>query len=229
MAPTTSYSQLGQDIKVIERCNYMRCGYFVEVGAADGIQLSNTYKLEQEYEWTGICIEPNPETFQKLQKNRKCRTISAVVSDIPGQSVEFNIAEDHLYSGIVSTIDKHKSSLDGGQRMTRQTRSLTGILAECRAPFVIDYLSLDTEGSEELILRGVDFETYQFNEIHVEHNFQEPRRTNMGRLLENNDYVFVGPNNFDDIYIHKHYLSKLKKINIKVPELLPSSLTGKLE
>lgn len=65
---TRSMSQLGQDLWVLEQTNYKRGGYFVEFGATDGVMLSNTWLLEEEFGWTGLLAEPNPKFFAKLKK-----------------------------------------------------------------------------------------------------------------------------------------------------------------
>ena len=65
-----SYSQLGQDLEVIKFYNNKENGFFIEIGASDGIILSNTYLLETQYKWKGICYEPIPNNFKKLVKNR---------------------------------------------------------------------------------------------------------------------------------------------------------------
>ena len=54
-----SFSQFKQDLHVLESYNYKKNGYFIEIGASDGIRLSNTYLLETKYNWKGICVEPS--------------------------------------------------------------------------------------------------------------------------------------------------------------------------
>ena len=61
-----SRSQLGQDLTVLKFYNNKRDGYFIEIGASDGIKLSNTYLLESQYGWKGICVEPIPNNYNKL-------------------------------------------------------------------------------------------------------------------------------------------------------------------
>ena len=58
-----SYSQLGQDLKVLEFYNNKLDGFFIEIGASDGINLSNTYLLEKNHNWKGICVEPIPNNL----------------------------------------------------------------------------------------------------------------------------------------------------------------------
>lgn len=60
-----NYSQIGQDIEVLKFYNNKHRGFFIEIGASDGITLSNTYLLEKNYNWKGI-----PEHFLRLCANR---------------------------------------------------------------------------------------------------------------------------------------------------------------
>jgi hypothetical protein len=75
-------------------------------------------------------------------------------------------------------------------------------LEKYNAPLFIDYLSIDTEGSELEILKSVDLQKYKFGLIDVEHNYQEPRRTQIRELLTLNGYEFIRQNKFDDCYKH---------------------------
>jgi len=59
-----SYSQLGQDLEVLKFYNNKENGFFIEIGASDGLNLSNTYLLETQYKWKGICCEPIPNNFK---------------------------------------------------------------------------------------------------------------------------------------------------------------------
>lgn len=195
-----SRSQLGQDIMVLKALNNKQNGFFVEVGAADGIHLSNTFLLENEYNWKGICVEPNTEFFESLKKNRKCQVSNACLFETAGLSVEFN--NHHLYSGIVECVDHHTHTLNSGRRETKTTSTLSDVLDACEAPLFIDYLSLDTEGSELSILKGVDLTKYTFGILHIEHNHVEPRRSQIKTFLIDNGYVFVGDILIDDIYMH---------------------------
>ena len=78
------YSQAGQDIWVAKKFEYKKNGYFLEVGAYDGIQTSNTYFLEKELGWSGICIEANPSVFNSLALNRKSLNLNVAVSNYQG-------------------------------------------------------------------------------------------------------------------------------------------------
>ncbi|MDA9981739.1 hypothetical protein N9H39_03180 [Gammaproteobacteria bacterium] len=62
-------SQAGQDRWVVETLKGKKNGFFLEIGASDGVNLSNTYALERELGWTGCCVEPNPMDYAKLRKD----------------------------------------------------------------------------------------------------------------------------------------------------------------
>lgn len=90
-----SVSQLGQDLWVLEQTNYKREGFFVEFGATDGVLLSNTYLLEKEFGWKGICAEPNPKFYEKLKENRNCIVSDACIAGKTGETVNFILAEEY--------------------------------------------------------------------------------------------------------------------------------------
>jgi FkbM family methyltransferase len=199
-----SYSQIGQDLAVLKYYNNKRNGYFVEVGASDGISLSNTYLLEKDFDWKGICVEALPTKFKQLCKNRPTAVcVENAVFSQSGLTVKFDIANSFdMLSGISSYISERWIT-DVKQNCTIidvTTISLTDLLKNANAPAFIDYLSLDTEGSEFEILKTHDFSKYKFGLIDVEHNYIEPTRTNIKKLLTTNGYTYIGENKFDDCY-----------------------------
>ena len=200
-----SYSQLNQDINVLKFYNNKKDGYFVEIGAADGIKISNTYLLEKEYNWKGICIEPVPEQYEKLVNNRNCICENVCVYSDSDLELEFAICDENsLLSGLYSHIDHHKNIVDNNKKIfNSKTKTLTDILHMNKSPNFIEYLSIDTEGSELEILKGIDFNKYKFGIIDIEHNYIEPRRTQIKELLLNNNYEYLKENDWDDVYIYK--------------------------
>lgn len=211
-----SFAQLGQDLDVVNAFGGLREGYFVDVGASDGITYSNTYLLENAYGWKGICVEPVPEEYQKLVQ---CRPGSICVGspmlDVSGKEVLFRVSEQYsdadnniirgtLLSGIEDYLKAHPSAQEG-KPLTMHTQTLTEVLDRYEAPAVMDYLSLDTEGSELLILQGLDWKRYTFRLIHVEHNLIEPNRLHIREFLEGKGYRFVRQNQWDDEYEHTVY------------------------
>jgi FkbM family methyltransferase len=201
-----SYSQLGQDLEVLKFYHNKKNGFFIEIGASDGITLSNTYLLETKYNWKGICVEPIPKKFELLSKNRpNSLCCNKAVYNKSDKNVIFDIANNYdLLSGISANIDSHKHEVDCNKtQITVTTISFNDLLEIVKAPLFIDYLSLDTEGSELEILKSVNFKKYTFGLIDVEHNYVEPRRTQIRNLLKSNGYEYIRENSWDDCYKHK--------------------------
>ena len=145
------YSQSGQDKWVCDFFNYKKNGYFVEVGAYDGIQTSNTYYLEKELGWNGICIEANLEIFKILKQNRQSNNINVAVSSNKGLC-NFNGDRINTFGHVV------------------ECDTLNSILYNNSCKQKIDYLSLDIEGMEYEALKSLDFNYWYIKLITVEHN-----------------------------------------------------------
>jgi FkbM family methyltransferase len=204
-----SYSQIGQDLEVVKFYNNKQNGFFIEVGASDGITLSNTYLLETQFNWKGICCEPIPKNFEKLVKNRKNSVcFKEAVYNQSGLILTFDIANKYdLLSGISTHIDKYRKDVNANKTTIQvQTITLLDVLDRANAPSFIEYMSLDTEGSEFEILKNFDFGKYTFGLIDVEHNFIEPRRTEIRNLLASKGYIYKGENRWDDMYVHSSVL-----------------------
>jgi FkbM family methyltransferase len=200
-----SFSQLGQDLAVVEFYKQKEGGYFIEVGASDGIELSNTFLLETKYKWKGICCEPIPIRFEKLVKNRPNSVcFNYAIYNQSGLNLTFTIANTFdLLSGLSQHITAHKTQVNSNKTdITVNTLTLTDVLDKANAPEFIEYMSLDTEGSELEILKSFDFSKYTFGLIDVEHNFAEPIRSQIRSLLLSKGYVYKGENQFDDMYKH---------------------------
>jgi len=197
-SPTAS--QLGQDYWVINQVfNRKREGFFVEIGAHDGIELSNTYLLEKRYKWTGLCIEANPETFNILASNRDAVCLN-ICLDSEEKEVQFRAGG--MMGGIVDTgLDNEKSNRFRNDLLTLNTRTLESVLDDQEAPAIIDYLSIDVEGAEERILAAFDFERYTFIAITIERPSEF-----IQKLLKQNGYILVKHiPNLDYFYIHQSH------------------------
>ena len=151
-------SQIGQD-KYISDVIFKnkKSGFFIELGAADGERISNTFYFEKELGWKGVCIEPNPEYKDSLIKNRTCELCFDPVYSTSGKCVDFDVVNNGELSGMTEHIDSNIYNM-GYTKQTIQltTRTLTEILDSINAPTYIDYLSLDTEGTELEILKGLE-------------------------------------------------------------------------
>jgi len=178
--------------------------YFVEFGATDGITMSNTYIFEKRFGWDGLLIEPARVWKSRLIANRSSDFDFRCVFNATGQKVEFNESENAVYSTIqnFSKIDTHAQERITGGKYIVDTVTLNDVLENHNAPKIIDYLSIDTEGSEFTILNSVDFNTWSFKVITVEHNYTSQRAL-IYELLTLNGYKRVLENIsfMDDWYV----------------------------
>jgi len=99
------HGQLLQDELVIKLLNYKRNGYFIDLAANDAVGLSNTFALERDYDWNGLCIEPNPEYWYRLAF-RKCQTVGAMVGKNNDEEVSVVFNKKHLAGVYVASMIK---------------------------------------------------------------------------------------------------------------------------
>lgn len=198
-----SRAQLFQDLFVLFSLSQKREGFFVEFGATDGVELSNTLLLERSYNWNGILAEPAKCWHKDLMTNRHCVIDTRCVWTESGKVLEFNEVTDRELSTITSysNQDGHSGSRRMGKTYPVDTISLDDLLSSNDAPNRIDYLSVDTEGSEFEILRAFDFQKYDVKVITVEHNFTMNRDA-IHSLLESRGFsrVFEKFSMWDDWY-----------------------------
>ena len=189
-------SQLGQDDWVLSKISTP--GYFVDIGASDGITNSNTFKLEAAG-WNGLCVEPNPIFFEHLANNRKCQVSYNAVYTISNQWLELVMAgELSTLSGYVDA-DSHAKERQNKPSEKVITKSLDDLLKYYDVPKRIDYLSIDTEGSELDILSAFSW-SYDIQLITVEHNYSKNRDSIRDLLIEKGYQRVDLPSQWDDWY-----------------------------
>lgn len=204
-----SYSQIGQDLFVAKHFKFKKRGFFVEIGVGDGINLSNTYLLEKKYNWNGILCEPNPDDHKSIKINRNCFIEKAAAYSKSNLQLEFNICKMKELSGI----KKHMETSDSIHAkniikvINVKTISLNDLLKKYNAPKKIDYISLDTEGSEFEIIKNFDFNDYKISLWSIEHNSMyrsdgEQYLLKLKTHMKLKNYTFV-PNQFDSYFIHE--------------------------
>lgn len=202
----TSRSQILQDLWVCYELNEKRDGFFVEFGATNGLTNSNSWLLEKRYGWTGVLAEPNPVWRTDLLKNRSGARIDLrCVHAYTGRTVAFTATDnsDPELSCIseFSRMDHFAPVRAKGAELLVETVSLNDLLAQHEAPAEIDYMSIDTEGSEYVILSEFDFKRYRPQLLSVEQNpTTEPL---IQQLLERHGYVrvFDGFSQWDGWYV----------------------------
>jgi FkbM family methyltransferase len=155
-------------------------GYFVDIGAYDGVSISNTMFLE-ELGWSGICIEPHPKVFERLISNRNCRCVNCALW-YEDTTVDFLSLTGYteMLSGIKQSYDERHynrilSELNsyGGHKEIIKIEAKKFDKLDINKK--IDFLSIDTEGSELEILSTIDFNLYEIKVICIENNFYEQR------------------------------------------------------
>lgn len=202
-----SFSQHGQDRFIYERFfkNASNPGAFVDVGAYDGVTFSNTLLFER-IGWSGICIEALPSVFDKLKAARSSVCVLCAVADRSGTGtfleVDMPSGFEKMYSGLKANFDRrHRKTIQQWGQNPKEIevpiRTLAELLREYRIERV-DYLSIDTEGSEWKILRGFNFRAFDVRVISVENNYQDHK---IRKHMFDNGYrlahVFA---NIDELY-----------------------------
>lgn len=209
-----STSQLHQDLFVLSQFSFKRNGYFVEFGATDGISLSNTYLLEKHFDWKGILAEPAKVWHESLKHNRTSTIETECIWSESGKTFRFNevrgvSGHDHALStlSMFNQSDNHRKTRKRGQEYEVRTLSLIDLLKKYDAPKSIDFLSIDTEGSEYEILSNFDFNQYDIAIICVEHNYTD-LRPKINKLLSEHGYELWHPelSLWDDWYVRKSAL-----------------------
>lgn len=199
-----SHSQFLQDLWAAYELRSRREGFFVEFGGADGVRASNSLYLERELGWTGIIAEPARIWQPMLRRNRRCSIDARCVWRRSGEVLTFNQPAIALHSTIdsYSSADGHAATREEGERYPVETVSLIDLLTSWDAPRRIDFLSLDTEGSEFDILEAFDFSAYDVRLITVEHN-HTAQRQRLFDLLTSQGYrrKFEKLSNVDDWYV----------------------------
>lgn len=190
-------SEIGQDKWVAEvMFPGITDGVFLDVGSGHGQIGSNTRALEDKG-WTGICVDPFPVAME----GRTCQMVKEVVSDTAGQKVQFH-THDGL-GGIADTLGKWKAEASKAPAVELTTVTLAEVLARTNAPSFIHFLSLDIEGAELAALRGIPFDKYRFGAMAIEHNEEEPKRSDIVTFLEAHGYRRVHTYKQDDFFAPK--------------------------
>ncbi len=205
------YSQFGQDRFLDQQIfKGKKNGIFVDIGAYDGITSSNSYFFEKHRNWTGICIEPTPDAYEKLKKNRRAKTINGCVWKKTGPALFLKVmypdGTAHELSGLLESYDR-RSFKALKEYWTREHKYIIKeITVDCfsfnhlcaQAGYkAIDYLSIDTEGSELTILQSIDFTKFTIHIIGVENNYNEPT---IKQFLATKNYRFITRIGVDDFY-----------------------------
>lgn len=207
--PGPCFADLRQDILALAVTEFKRDGFFVEFGAMDGRKYSNTYLLEKDYGWQGIVAEPGRIFHWDLKRNRNCKIDLRAVAGESGHRLRFKETNTQLgLSGLIDYFDPQEyhartRANSQGAIYDVETVSLNDLLDFYQAPTYIDYISMDTEGSEPAILKSFDFSKRKVGLWTVEHNWFERSRQEIYDLMTNNGYTRILPeiSTIDDWYV----------------------------
>jgi FkbM family methyltransferase len=193
------YSQHGEDFLLWSLFSDRSNGFYVDVGAFDGKHLSNSYSFELAG-WSGLCVEPHPEYYSHLKRNRpRAIAIRAALGGPDAQpTTDFYSEPLGLLSGVHAKdaawvrprYTMRQMDFPGFQRVTVPSSTLACLLDTYATPKTIDFLSLDTEGTELAILKGVDLDAYHFRCIVVEAN-TEPDACALENHLSTHGYFMA--------------------------------------
>ena len=207
-----SASQVSQDLFVFYFAKNQKNGFFIEIGACDGVKFSNTYMLEK-VGWNGIICEPSKYWHMRIKK-RNCMINKKAVFSESGTKIKF---DEFPTSPELSGFNKYLDNDDNKEIRSKgykseafqtyhvETITLNDLIAENTDKKSIDYISIDTEGSEYEIIKNFDFNKYTVEIFTIEHNYIKEKRDKIYDLLTKNNYVRVFDNlsHWDDWYIKK--------------------------
>ena len=200
------FSQSGQD-KIIKNLFFRskKKGFFVEIGAFDGIEGSNCLHFEKSMNWDGIAIEPSKTQFKKLSKNRNCKVLNEAISSTE-KEVEFIEVVDGLtqMSGINDEYYSSKSIIENNENTKfNKNKIKTSTFGKNILVKEIDYLSIDIEGTELDVLKSINFQEHIIKVISVENN--SPQKINFNSFLKENNFSFFDRVGQDEIFYNNNF------------------------
>ena len=185
--------------------------FFLDIGAYHGLWCSNSYLLEQRYQWKGACVEPFPDGFQQ----RSCQLFVNAMSDTDGIEVDFSGAGQERTIGLVTNNNNSNNSASSSSKqairrgksfqMVATTISFPTLLKQSNAPYFIDFISLDVEGHEYTVLSKFPWTNYKVAAWIIEGHSNQVKE-----LLESNGYKQrpVRNKGVDEYYVSDEYWSE---------------------
>jgi len=204
---------MGQDVFIYENFfpNYGK-GCFLDIGAACGVVRSNSYFFEKELNWSGICVEAQEHLFKQLKNSRDCLCIHACISDT-SEEVDFLSFENggDFVGGIIKHYpEAHEDRYlrqwqQNSKKLVVNTHTVESLLGKHKINEV-DYLSIDTEGSDFIILKSINLRGLNVKCISIENIYHDDR---IREHCQNLGYEFVQRFRRDDVYVNKDYAKKI--------------------
>jgi hypothetical protein len=188
-------SEIGQDKWVLEKVfPGLTDGYFVDIGSGHGSIGSNSRTLE-ERGWSGVCVDPFPVHME----GRTCRMFEEVVFSKAGLLMAFHTAGG--LGGVGDTLGAWNETAARAPAVKVRTVTLDDILARAGAPRFIHFVSLDIEGAVLEALQAFPFDRYRVGAWAIEHNREEPKRSQIVTMLTHHGYRRVNEWHQDDFFV----------------------------
>lgn len=194
------YAQYGEDYALLRFFEEMHGGYYVDVGAYDGLLQSNTATLALHYGWQGVCIEPNPTTFAQLVANRPgvlCLPF-ACVEDPRTQRVTLHVPNIPLLSTLSLAREHEIKRIHRDTCIPyaiRETVDVPAATLDALLPLVglpyIDFLSIDTDWCNPQTLRGCNLTRWAPRLVVIEANGPEEKEP-IAAYMSAHGYTYAG-------------------------------------
>ena len=193
-------------------------GACIDIGAGDGKLGSNTLYFERNG-WDCLCVEPNPIYTDYLNACREKVIVAAITSNsevgtMPLKVIKVNTTgvhdgdPPHQYGALTSLQTDEKLYQRFKQQglileeyeVPTRVMTLTECIEENNFPTKIDFISIDTEGTELDVIKSIDFNKIQVSMFVIENNF---KTTEMEDYLSPLGYVKYLTHEENDFYIQK--------------------------
>ena len=206
------YHSLDEIDKQLEKYVDYDNGFYVELGANNGVTYSNSLYFETKRNWKGILVEPTPHNFLLCREQRSKKNhiyCNACVSfDYKEKYVDIKYADMMSISeNLDLDLGDKEAHIEGGRAHLKETetvfafgavaKTLNSLLKKAEAPKVIDFLSLDVEGAELEVLKGINFEKFSFKYMLIEvrnlkrvEDFLIERGYVLEKQFSSHDYLF---------------------------------------
>ena len=204
------FSEAGQDMLVKENFfKDQKSGFFLEIGAFNGIEGSNCYHFEKFMNWQGIAVEASPLQFERLKKNRNCELINAALASENKQVEFFEIVEGFTQMSGINNINFQNSL----ERIKKNSNSkINKIKIESKTfnklipnDQIIDLISIDIEGNEFEVLKSIDFDEYQIKVIIIENNI--PNELSYLEFFLEKNFCYFDRVGMDEIYYNQKFFN----------------------
>lgn len=198
------YSQQQEDVILWKKCLNYRNGFFIELGAMDGVMYSNTKYFEDALSWTGILIEPEPNQFKRLLVNRpKCKNYNYAVSEVTGDVVFYSRNGGDAGGGIKET-HAEPGTYGPEHEMIVKSKPIRDIIMEAGRPEKVDLFAIDVEGGEYGVLKTFDW-SIPVRVIVIEFLQTNAKTAECKEILKNNGFDFDMTIGCNEVWINHNF------------------------